>query len=255
MRSFLTLPVAAGLFLFLCGPAMAQDEARGIIEKAIKAGGADKLAKVKAMRSKFKGTGEFQGVTASLTGESLVQFPGKMKFDVSADVQGQTVQVIYVLNGDKAWVHVLGETMELKGEELEEAKEGLYAEKVQTLVPLLQDKTFILTPLGEVKINGRDAVGVTVACRGHKDVGLYFDKATGLLAKLERRTLDDAQQEVTEETFYSDYKEIDGVKMPMKLLVHHDGQKYIELEVTEHRFVDRIDDAEFARPACGSAEQ
>ena len=41
---------------------------------------------------------------------------------------------------------------------------------------------------------------------------------------------------------------IDGVKVPMKLLVQHDGKKYIELEVTEYRFVDRIDDAEFARP-------
>ena len=249
MRSLVTLAVAAGLVLFLGGSARAQNEARSVIDKAIKAsGGAERLAKIKATRSKFKGSGEFQGVTATVTGESLVQFPGQMKFDVTAEVQGQTVPVIFVLNGGKAWLHVLGQTMELKDEELEDAKEGLHAEQVQALLPLLEDKAFTLTPLGEIKIDGRDAVGVTVACKGHKDVNLYFDKATGLLAKSERRTLNDEQQEVTEATFFSDYKEIDGVKVPMKLLVQHDGKKYIELEVTEYRFVDRIDDAEFARP-------
>jgi outer membrane lipoprotein-sorting protein len=243
------LPVAAGLVLLLGGPVRAQDEARSVIDKAIKAtGGAERLAKIKAARSKFKGTGEFEGATATLTGESLLQFPGQMKFEAAAEIQGQTVPIIFVLNGDKVWLQVLGATTELKDEELEDAKEGLHAERVQTLVPLLEDKTFTLTPLGEVKLNMRDAVGVTVTCKGHKDVNLYFDKATGLLSKTERRALNDAQQEVTEETFFSDYKKIDGVNVPMKHLVHHDGKKYLELEVTEYSFVDRIDDAEFARP-------
>jgi outer membrane lipoprotein-sorting protein len=250
MRSFFTLAVATGLVLFLSSPAKAQNAARGIIDKAIKAtGGAERLEKIKATRTKFKGTGEFQGVTATFTGEILVQPPRQMKLELTAEAQGQTVPIIYVLNGGKAWVHVLGQTMDLNGEELEDAQEGLHVEKIQSLVPLLEDKAFTLTPLGEVKINGKDAVGVTVACKGHKDVNLYFDKATGLLSKVERRTLDDSQQEVTEETFFSDYKEVDGVKVPMKLVIHHDGNKYLELEVTEYRFVDRIDDAEFARPA------
>jgi outer membrane lipoprotein-sorting protein len=249
MRSLFTLPVAAGLVLLLGGPASAQNEPRNVIDKAIKAtGGAERLAKIKATRSKFKGTGEFQGVTATLTGESLVQLPGQMKLDITVEVQGQTLPVIVVVNGGKAWLHVLGETMELKGEELEDAKEELHAEQVQSLVPLLADKAFTLTTVGEVKINGQDTVGVTVACKGHKDVNLYFDKATGLLSKMERRALNDAQQEVTQETFFSDYKEIDGIKVPMKLLVHHDGKKYLDLEVTDYRFVDQIDSAEFARP-------
>ena len=32
------------------------------------------------------------------------------------------------------------------------------------------------------------AVGVRVASKGQKDVSLYFNKETGLLAKVERRT-------------------------------------------------------------------
>jgi hypothetical protein len=249
MRTLFALPVAAALALLVAGPANAQNEARSVIDKAIKAtGGVERLAKVKATRAKFKGTGEFPGVTADLTGESLVQFPGQLKLEVTAEVQGQKVPVIFVLSGNKAWLHLLGETTELKDEELKEAKEELYAERVQSLVPLLEDKAFTLTPLGEVKIMGQDTVGVTVAYKGYKDVNLYFDKATGLLCKTERRSLNDDKQEITEESFFSGYKEIDGVKVPMKLLVHQDGKKYLELEVTEHRFVDRLADAEFTRP-------
>jgi hypothetical protein len=174
-----------------------------------------------------------------------------MRVEIQAEVQGQNVTLLYVLNGDKGWLQVLGETTEIKGEELEDQKEGLHAEHVQTLAPLLTDKGFTLEPLGEAKVNGRDAVGVKVASRGHKDVNLYFDRVSGLLAKVERRALNDAQQEVTEETFCSDYKDVDGVQVPMKVVIHHDGKLFLEMEVTEYSFLDRIDDREFTRPGGG----
>src|SRR5262249_22162698 len=79
----------------------------------------------------------------------------------------------------------------------------------------------------------------------------YFDKATGLLAKMERRALADAQKEVTEESCYSDYKDVDGVKVPMKIVVRHDGEQFLEMEVTEYGFLERIDDSAFARPGGG----
>jgi hypothetical protein len=254
MRKVLCVSAAACLVLALAGRASAQSEARGVIEKAIKAtGGADKLAKLKVSKAKFKGKGTFEGVTVALTGEIAHQLPRQMKVEVQVEVQGQNVDLVYVVNGDKAWLRVLGETMELKGEELADEKEALYAEHVETLVPLLKDKGFTLDPLGEIKVNGRQAVGVKVASRGHKDVNLYFDKATGRLAKAERRALNEDKQEVTEEKFYSDYKDVDGVRVPMKVAVHHDGKAFLEMEMTEYSFLDRIDDSEFARPGAGCA--
>ena len=124
----------------------------------------------------------------------------------------------------------------------------LHAENVQTLVPLLRDKAYRLHALGEMKVGGRPAVGVRVESRGHKDVNLYFDKKTGLLAKVERRALDDAGKEVTEESFCSGYKDVGGVKLPMKVVVQHDGKKFLEMEFSEYRFLDKLDDSEFARP-------
>jgi hypothetical protein len=250
VRTVLSLSVATCLVLSLTGRAAAQEATRGVIEKAVQAaGGADKLARLKTSRSKFRGKGTLEGVPASLTGEVLLQLPRQMKVEIQVEAQGQNVPVVIVVNGDKCWVQVLGQTLELKGEELADEKEALHAEEVQTLLPLLRDKAYRLGPLGEVRVSGRDAVGVKVSHPKHKDVNLYFDKATGLLAKTERRTLDeDSKQEVTEESFFSDYRPVDGVQVPMRLAVYHDGKQILEAEVTEHRFLDRIDEAEFARP-------
>jgi len=249
MRKVLSLSAAVCLVLTLAGRAAAQDENRAVIAKAIKAtGGEKKLAKLKAAKAKFKGTGEFAGATVAMTGEITHQMPGRMRIEVQVEVQGQNLTVLYVLNGKKAWLQAAGETMELKGEELDDIKEELHAEHIQTLVPLLKDKAYTLDALGEIKINDRPAVGVRVTSKGHKDVNLYFDKATGLLTKSERRALDDTKKEITEESFFSDYKDVDGVKVPMKVVVHHDGKKFVEMEITEQRFLDQIDDSEFARP-------
>ena len=248
MRRVLPLSLVACLCLT---PAVysAEDTPRQIIEKAIKAtGGAKNLAKLKVSRSKFKGTLETQGITANITGETLVQLPGQMKLVINAEVQNQNFTINYVLNGGKGWLDVAGNTMELKGAELEDEKEGLYAEQARNLLPLLQDKAYRLTPLGDLKVEGRDTVGIKVSSPGHKDINLYFDKKTGLLAKDERRALDENKQEVTEEAFYSSYREVDGVQVPGKLVVHQDGNKLFEVEVTDYAFPGHIDETEFARP-------
>jgi hypothetical protein len=227
----------------------AEETPQAAIEKAIKAtGGAKNLAKLKVTRSKFKGTVEVQGMTVNVTGESLVQLPGQMKLNMNIDIQGQSFAITYVINGEKGWLEVAGNTMELQGADLAEEKEGLYAEQARMLVPLLKDKTYRLAPLGEVKVKDRDTVGVKVSSAGHKDINLYFDKKTGLLAKDERRTLDDNKQEVTEEVFYSEYREVEGIKVPGKLLFNRDGNKFLDIEMTEYAFPERIEASEFARP-------
>jgi outer membrane lipoprotein-sorting protein len=249
MRKVLSLSAVGCVFLTLAGRAAAQDENRAVIKKAIKAtGGEEKLAKLNTAKAKFKSTGEFAGITTKLAGEITTQMPRQMKLDIQVEAQGQNLTLLIVLNGDKAWLQVAGETTAIKGKELGDLKEELHAQQVETLVPLLKDKAYKLHALGEAKVGGLPAVGVRVESRGHKDVNLYFDKKTGLLVKAERRALDDAEKEVTEETFYRDYKDVGGVKVPMKVVVHHDGKKYLEMEITEYRFPDKLDDSEFARP-------
>jgi hypothetical protein len=112
----------------------------------------------------------------------------------------------------------------------------------------LKDKAFTLAPLGEVNIDKRPALGVRVSSKGHRDVSLYFDKRTALLAKTEARVKDDDGQEVTEETYSSDYQEVQGTKQAMKFTIKRDGKPYLEGEVTEYKLSESLDESMFAKP-------
>src|SRR5262249_37172471 len=167
-------------------------------------------------------------------------------------VMGQKVGLVQVFNKDKGWIKVNAGgnemTMEIKDELLDAMKQAGYTQYVETLVPLLKDKGFTLSSLGEVKVNDKPAVAVKVAFKGKKDINLYFDKDTGLPVKRDGMGIDQNLKEVMQEVYYSDYKEFDGLKRPTKVVIHQDGKKFMEAEVTEMKFVDKFDDSEFGKP-------
>jgi hypothetical protein len=238
----------AGLLIILAatsaGRAWADDraEARAVIDRAIRAtGGEEKLAKFKAQTWREKG--KFYGLGDGLpyTGKSAVQFPDKFRMEIEG-------VFTIVLNGDKGWVQSQGETKEMTKEQLASQKEGLYGGWVSTLIPL-KDRAFTLSPLAEVRVNNRPAVGVKVSRKGHKDVSLYFDKETGLLVKSEQRVHSAEQdKEVLQESIYSDYKEVEGVKVPMKGTIKRDGKPYVEAENQDVKPAGKLDESVFAKP-------
>jgi hypothetical protein len=244
----------AGVVLLLALPCLvhAQAEPRAIIEKAVKAmGGKEKLAKLKGMVLKTKGTLE-QPMTLSFTQEMMAQAP-KFKETVQLSVMGTDVTIISVFDGEKAYIKVKagGNDMDIPLDDKlqEELKEASYALKLGRMLFLDDDKSLELSALGETTVNNKPAVGVKIASKGHKDINFYFDKETGLVSKVERRALDSTtMQEVTEERIIQEYGETDGLKTAKKVLVNRDGKKYLEAEVLESKFVDKIDDSEFAKP-------
>ncbi len=248
MRRLLPFSLTVGLVLGLVPFARAQ-EARAIIDKAVKAyGGAEKFAKLKAMQVKAKGTLEVMGMTLPFTKETSVQYPGKFKEVMQMEVDGQQIIVNSVFNGTKGWINAAGMEVPVEEKILEEFKEA--AHKMEALrLTNLNDKKFELSPLGESKVNDRPVVGVKIASKGHRDINVYFDKDTGLIVKSENRALDvQAGQEVSEETFITEYQEVEGLKVGKKVVVHRDGKKLMDAEVTLIKFLDKFDDSEFAKP-------
>jgi hypothetical protein len=249
MRTLLVPSLILGLLLVAAGGATAADKTQAIIDKAIKAhGGAEKLTKNKhrATQSKSKGTIELAG-GITYTQETFLQ-AGKFKDIKQLSVMGQDVAVTIVYDGKKAWANANGKTMELEGKILDEIKESMYMIRLAGMV-FLKEKGVELSPLGEVKVNDRSAVGVKVASKGHRDLNLYFDKESGLLAKTEHQALDElTQKEVAEERIVQEYQEVDGIKVAKKALINREGKKFMEIEVLEVKFPDKLDDSEFAKP-------
>jgi hypothetical protein len=243
----LAMWIAVGLLLPVA--AFADDSAaQAVLTKALEAqGGAAKLAKLQAATAKIKGTFHGMGAALDFTGEYASQGADRYKVDIEIEVAGQKLRFVQVLSGNEGWYRYGDDTEAMDPEALAEAKEEAYAEWVSSLIPL-KDKQFTLSPLGELAIEQRQTVGVKVASEGHRDVDLYFDKETGLLAKIVTQATDDGGQLVSEETLPSEYREFNGIKQPTKYSVKRDGKLYMETEVTEIQLVEKLDDSVFAKP-------
>jgi hypothetical protein len=251
MRSTLMLAVAG---FALIAPIQAQqpDESRAIIDRALKAqGGADKVAALKAFTAKIKGQIDLMGMNLDFTVVLQHQPPAKSKSVIKLMIEGMEIEMVEVVDGDKGWKSTAGDQpIDMDKEEVKEHNEMQHVEEVSNLALITTDKTLKLSPLGESKVGDTLCVGVQVTKKGKRDVKLYFDKKTNLLVKAEYRALDPfTTQEVAQEKLFSAYKElVPGLKMASKELINNDGKRFLEMEITELRPVERHDDSVFARP-------
>ena len=127
-------------------------------------------------------------------------------------------------------------------------KDAKHMMTVGRLVPLLKDKSYELSVFGEAKVEDKPAIGIVVASKGKKDITLFFDKKTNLLAKIEHRTVEAGTgNEIGEERIILEYKNKDGIPFPKKVLVKHDGKTFLEAECLESVMLEAIDEAEFKK--------
>ncbi len=245
------LCVTAAVTLTLIGSARAgeQADARAIIDAAIKAhGGEAVLSKIVAAHFKGKGEGIEGGQKAALCVGFTIQGRDKLRV-VALDPQNQP-RFISVVNGKQGWLK-LGDqaTIELSGPPLENFQEFLYVNRATLLVPL-KEAEFQLSLLEESSIDGRKAFGVLVKHEGKSPLKLYFDKQTHLLVKDEHKTKNpETGQEVIEDSVFSDFRELDGIKQPFHIVITWDGTQLADFAISEQKLSDKpLDEKLFARP-------
>jgi hypothetical protein len=242
---------ATMLLAVVLAPVFAQsdDGARALIERAIKAhGGGEALAKHPAGQSKTRGTVFLPMGEASFTQEASYHLPGRIKEVMEIESGGNKLSIISVYNGDKSWMKVRDKFQELDDKMLAELREAAHVAQLCRLTGLL-DKANVLTMLDEIKVNNRPALGVKVATKGYRDLKLYFDRGSGYLVKAERQAFDIAAKRLTnEERFFSDWKDVEGIKTPMKIVVLRDGKKFMEADASEVKAFDKLPDNFFDKP-------
>lgn len=238
----------AGLVL-LVGPGRSQETPQTVLQRAIQAhGGQERLTRVQADRAKIKGTLYLNGKAVPFTGETLVQLPNKQKHVFQFDVENRTHTLVQIFTGEQAHVSIDGQPQKAEPSAVAEMRESMAIARAVRLVPLLADRSYELSLLPEIKVNDRPALGVKAEVKGRKPLLLYFDKETSFLVKTEHELDDGSGKSVTQEEFYSDFRDLAGFKRPIKLAVFRKGGKVMEAEMTEVKYFDRFDDAEFAKP-------
>jgi hypothetical protein len=238
--------------LLVCATlACAEEKPKAIIARAIEAqGGKAKVAKLRTMRIKAEGTlvPAPDQPAIEFTVEDTWRMPNQYKSTSTFAVKGKKITQVQTIDGESGWSQIGGEAHDLPKEDLAEMKEQKYAEDLDRL-GFLEDKAVEMSVLDEIKVDGKPAVGVLLKSKGHRDVKLFFDKASGLLVKREQRILDpDSKKEIAQEVVFGDYEEKDGLKHYKKITAYRDGKKFIEAKVTEIEFFDKLDDKVFAKP-------
>jgi hypothetical protein len=228
----------------------ADDDPKEIIAKAIKAhGGEAHLTKYKGTKLKAKGKINIPGVgEVEFTQETAYMLPDKYRDGLDLTIMGMNIAIRTIVNGEKVSLEVNGQEVDQAEKVKAAIKDVGHVQEIARLVPL-KDKAYEVSLIGEDKVEGKKVVGIRVTKKGQKDVSAYFDKETGLLAKLEYRGAEPGtDNEVNEERIIKEYeKNADGIPLAKKLIVKHDGKQFLEAEVTEIKQFEKLDDSEFMK--------
>jgi hypothetical protein len=227
----------------LAAPAAARDKAaEDVVNKAIGAhGGKDLLTKLVAGTYSMEGKLSVGGMTLPFTGSVAYQLPDKLRQELKIGPAGAEVPVVVVANGDKVSQRIMGQASPVPNDVKEEVRQGVLAQEVTQLTPLLNASRFTLKAEADAQVGGKPAAVVLVTAKGLNDTRLYFDKATGLLVKTVRKALSPDGKQVEEETIVSDYTKVSGVSVPKKITVNHDGKLFLEADMTNYKLAEKLD--------------
>ncbi len=238
--------------LLLCSSTVRADEkdARAIVLAGIKAVGTNPEEKVGRATWKEKGKFTGGGFMVDYTSDWAFQSPDKFRFVMGFEIGGMKVQLTVVASGDKVWESVMGMTQEEKGDKLQATLTEVYQFNVISLVPLVNEKDYRLSTMGEQDVNGKKTLVVKVARDRKPTVTLYFDKDSGLLVKSDVMVKDEFRgwKEVLSESYFGDYKDAGGRKVMTKLKVVRAGTTMLESTITDQQYPDKLDPKLFEKP-------
>lgn len=227
-----------------------EQDAKDLVIKAIKAaGGEAKVGPLKIGACKVKANIQENGQQINSTIEVSWNRWDQYRLAIALDVNGMAKNLLVVINGDKAWVKDMDNNkVETAPKEVAPLiRDMLYALRMPQTLPELLDKDMKLSPLGEIKVGDRAALGVTITHKDHKDVRLFFDKETGLPAKAEVQLTGPQNKELAFEFLYQDFKEANGVKHPMRVTIKADGKEFV-MELSDVEARAKVEPGLFAMP-------
>ena len=211
-----------------------------LIDKFVKAlGGKEALEKLTSRTSK----GKIEIAAFNVSGTFEAQNKNPNLTSMNADLTGAGV-FKSGFDGTVAWeANPMIGLREKAGTELADARlEAVFHRelRMKELFPTMVVK-------GKQQVAGKDAWVVLATPKEGSPITMYFDAQSGLVLR------DDAERESPEgkvpiQTYYEDYREVDGIKMPFKMRqVSPMFELVIALDEVKHN--GPVDDAKFKKPA------
>lgn len=191
---------------------VSKQKAKEVIEKYLNSiGGRDALAKVEDRTTIMRGTAMGQSITMIVKQKA----PNKMRQEVKAGAMEQ----VMIFDGQKGSMTAMNQKMEVKDKELE-------ALKIEANMDFMLDPENYGIKLfyeGTEKVDEKDADKIKMVLPSGLRWFAYFDSETGTKLKEEKEKQTQMGLMNIAYTF-ADYKEVDGVKYPHKIVQSVAGQ-------------------------------
>ena len=202
-----------------------------VIQKYIEViGGREKLGKIEDRVTEMKGN--VQKVEVEMT--IYQKQPDKFKQVIHA---GDVVQTILFFN-DKGYLEINDQVKDILGVDLAKLKN----ESTLNLLLNLDTNVIHLTYLGIDTIESKPAHKILLKNSSLNWIH-YYDVSTGLKI-MDAKPVISAQRTYLQETYYSDFRSVDGIYFPFKIRQKL-GQQDMEFDVVSIKLNSGIDDSEF----------
>ena len=201
---------------------------KSVLDNYIKAIGGEKAVKgVKTIA--MTGSTTIPQAPAPLTFTSKVDSKGKMIVELAMGTMSLMKQVV---NEKEGYASQQGQKMKLEGEALAKAKAGAVPFEELTFAT----KTDLLLT-GIEPINGSDAYALK-----NGDATLYYDVKTGLKVA-DSETQDQGGKKVTMMTYYNDYRDVKGIKVPFNIIKNVGIE--LDIKIADVKINEGVSDADF----------
>jgi hypothetical protein len=199
--------------------------ATNVVDKYIEAiGGKDKIMAVKTTMTVSDAT--IQGTPLVMTNKAS----GPNKSSMVISVMGNAMQKI-IFDGEKGYQEAQGRKIDMKPEEVEEAKK---------MMAPFADMAYINGKLD--RIEPIDGENFYVIVLGKTEV--FYSVKTGFKAKEIKTVKGPDGADVQVPSLFSDYKEVNGIKFPHTIVLKS-GPMNLDFKVKEIKINEGVTDADF----------
>jgi predicted Zn-dependent peptidase len=220
--------------------------ARGmeLLKKAVAScGGEDKFKTIKAVSAKAEITLSLPQGEFAMGIESFEVFPDKSK-EVMNTPMGEIVSCI---NGDTGWMQQGGQVMDLPPDQLKSAEEDKFRNTIALFGKIGQpDFQSVFVEIAD--FNGIQAEIIKIIAKdGEHSFKMALDSNTGMPLGIMYfgETMGGPGNIVK---YYSDYRDLNGMKIPYASYTESNGNKIAELKITSIEINPEIPEGSFKKP-------
>lgn len=242
LRALLSVVV----LLFGVATSGAADDTQAVLKKAIEAHGGEKLlTRYPAGTSKVSGEIVTELGKTDFTGKLSYMLPNQYRITLILFISGAQITIVQTVNGDAARITVNDRKQPLTEDQKQETIASAALQEIGQLTPLLDKNRFTITSGKPASVAGQSTHVLIIQDKAAGTVKMNFDAKTGLLVQTTRQSLAPSGKKVEETTVMSDYKKVQGIMTPTKLVVTHDGQPFMTMNMSEIQYVEKLDKAIF----------